>query len=145
MLTDKSLQHQPQNIQRYAGIIKEENQRLEGHVEKVLQFARLERGSINLRNENIDLVELLDNILQKTMLQVQTVEGELHYEPADEDLTIWGDKEHIQNMIYNLLDNAIKYSKQCPIITVKTSKTPDGYVSIAGSLNTVQLSDVEYS
>lgn len=143
MLTDKSLQHQPQNIQRYAGIIKEENQRLEGHVEKVLQFARLERGSINLRNENIDLVELLDNILQKTMLQVQTVEGELHYEPADEDLTIWGDKEHIQNMIYNLLDNAIKYSKQCPIITVKTNKTPDGYVSIAISDEGIGMSKDE--
>ena len=126
MLTDRSLQRTEKSILRYANMIRDENQRLQNHVEKVLQFARLESGNIKLNIQEIDVHDLLENILPKVSLQIEQLHGELIYEPNAQKSNIQGDAEHITNVIYNLLDNAIKYSPHTPKIIVSTQSSNDG-------------------
>ena len=125
MLTDRSLQRTEKSILRYANMIRDENQRLQNHVEKVLQFARLESGNIKLNIQEIDVHDLLENILPKVSLQIEQLHGELIYEPNAQKSNIQGDAEHITNVIYNLLDNAIKYSPHTPKIIVSTQSSND--------------------
>jgi two-component system phosphate regulon sensor histidine kinase PhoR len=125
MLTDRSLQRTEKSILRYANMIRDENQRLQNHVEKVLQFARLESGNIKLNIQEIDVHDLLENILPKVSLQIEQLHGELIYEPNAQKSNIQGDAEHITNVIYNLLDNAIKYSPHTSKIIVSTQSSND--------------------
>lgn len=123
MLTDSSMQRTEKSILRYANMIKEENKRLQTHVEKVLQFARLDSGNIKLNITSIDIHELLDEILPKISLQIERLNGQLIYEPNATNALIQADAEHITNMLYNLLDNAIKYSPDKPQIIVTTQSS----------------------
>lgn len=123
MLTDSSLQRTEKSILRYANMIKEENKRLQTHVEKVLQFARLDSGNIKLNIMPVDVHDLLDEILPKISLQIERLNGELIYEPNATNALIQADAEHITNMLYNLLDNAIKYSPNKPQIMVTTQSS----------------------
>jgi len=122
ILTDKSVPKTEAKIDRYASMIQEENYRLQDHVEKVLQFARLEKGNLKLNLSDIDLHVVLDEIVQKTMLQVTKLNGNLHTHFDAKHTIINGDLMHLTNVIYNLIDNAIKYAKPDvpPDITIST-------------------------
>jgi two-component system phosphate regulon sensor histidine kinase PhoR len=130
MLTDPNLLRNETAINRYASIIHEENQRMQAHVEKVLQFARLEKGNFKLSLKTIDMHDLIDEIVQKMSLIVAKQNGTIECELNATDFRIEGDEVHLTNVIYNLLDNAVKYSKNSPEITVYTNNH-DGYLNIA--------------
>jgi two-component system phosphate regulon sensor histidine kinase PhoR len=103
-------------LNRYANIIKEQNQRLNHQVEKVLQLAKIEQGNFNLKQEDIDLTPLLNTIIDTTAVQVEKMGGQLYSHIALEGASIRGDKLHFTNIIHNLLDNAIKYCKTVPVV-----------------------------
>lgn len=129
MLTDHSLPRTEQNLQRYTRMIAAENQRLQNHVERVLQFARLEKNSLDLQLQTTDLHKLLDEILPKILLQIENLHGTLQYLPEARHSTVLADTAHITNVLYNLLDNAIKYSDKTPQISVVT-KNRKNYIDI---------------
>lgn len=126
ILKDQNLPKTEQRIARYAGIIDDENERLQNHVEKVLHFARLEKGNLKLNKETLDIHELVNEAIQKISLQIRKREGSIAYYLDALQPTVFGDKLHLTNVIYNLLDNAIKYSQDAPEITVYTQNTTDG-------------------
>jgi len=126
MLVDKHLPKTERSINRYAGIISDENSRLESHVEKVLHFARLEKGSLKLNMESVDIHELIEEAIQKSSLQIDKKNGTICFDLSANNAVVQGDKLHLHNVIYNLLDNAIKYSKEKPEITVLTCNTNTG-------------------
>ncbi|OWY25468.1 PDZ domain-containing protein [Sphingobacteriales bacterium UPWRP_1] len=111
ILTDKNLVKTEERIERYAGMIQEENSRLQDHVEKVLQFARLEKGNLKLNIERIDMHRVLLEAAQKTMLRVNKQHGNITTNLQAANATVDGDLLHLTNVIYNLLDNAVKYAK----------------------------------
>lgn len=109
---------QNERLLRYAGIIKEQNLRLNHQVEKVLQLAKIEGGNFELKREALDLTEILPPILDSTKLRVEDVHGTFSYDIPEQPLMIRADKFHLTNILHNLLDNAIKYCCEYPRIKV---------------------------
>ena len=107
-------------LSRYANIIRNQNKRLNNQVEKVLQLARIERDNFRLKLERIDLHDLLNNILHNTEVNAARQNGELTSTLLATNTQIEADKTHLTNILYNLLDNALKYCKDFPVIHVSS-------------------------
>ena len=114
-------------IQRYAGLIFKENKRLEKQVERVLNVAKLDKEGIVLKKEILNIHELLHEV-RDTFEFNQTEKGgniRLHLEATSSDID--ADPVHISNVIYNLIDNAIKYCKEIPEIDIYTRNDRKGF------------------
>ena len=120
-LNNPQIQENPRLLQ-YAGIIKEQNQRLNNQVENVLQLAHIERGNFELKPETIDLHPFLEDIATATALHVEKLGGVFKTDFAKIDIKVWADQLHLSNVLHNLLDNALKYSKKVPHIELRTRK-----------------------
>ena len=106
-------------LNRYAGIIKDQVMRLNTQVEKVLQVAKSERESMPLQSELIDLEELLLDIGPSIEIKVQEKPGgRLTYDIQTQKTMVVADRLHLTNILHNLVDNAVKYSKDAPEITL---------------------------
>ncbi len=106
-------------LNRYASIILEQNQRLNNQVEKVLQIASIEEGNLELKKEQLALYEVLEPLLESTRLRVEELGGQLQKDlPKINSYFIIADRLHLTNILYSLLDNAIKYCKDVPQIEV---------------------------
>ncbi len=106
-------------LERYANIILEQNERLNRQVEKVLQLARLEKGNIELKKDKVVLLEVLQPLLESTRMQVEQRGGELKVDLETLDgVVVVADRLHLSNILYSLLDNALKYSNEQPLIAV---------------------------
>lgn len=110
-------------LHRYAAIIQEQNDRLNKQVEKVLQLASVEKGNLNLKKERVELMEILDALLSSTRMRLEEQGGELESNlEAAAAVFIMADRLHLTNILYSLLDNAIKYCEQNPQISVRVAK-----------------------
>jgi two-component system phosphate regulon sensor histidine kinase PhoR len=107
-------------LSRYANIINDQNSRLNMQVEKVLQLAKIERDSFKLKPEPIDLHELIRETVASTEMKVQQLKGSLKLQLDALQAVVSADKLHLTNILHNLLDNAIKYHKGEPHITIRT-------------------------
>ncbi len=107
---------QDKRLQQYASIIKDQNNRLNKQVEKVLQFARIEKRDFALILEDINLNELLQNVAYSVQLRVDESNGIFNFSIPKEELWVQADRLHLTNILHNLLDNAIKYSQDALII-----------------------------
>ena len=108
-------------LARYAQIIREQNNRLNTQVEKVLQLTRIDRNTLDLNKEIINVHELLETILPTMHVKIEEKDGILTQDLAATQPYIKADTLHLTNIIHNLLDNAIKYSKDGkPDIEVRT-------------------------
>ena len=116
-------------LKRYANIIKEQNQRLNKQVEKVLQLARIEEGSFELKREKVHLERLLEGIIESTAVQVEKKGGQLTHDISLNNEHIQCDPLHLTNILHNLLDNGMKYCKEVPLISLKAWKE-DGYIRL---------------
>jgi two-component system phosphate regulon sensor histidine kinase PhoR len=115
---DARIQADPR-LQRYANIILQQNQRLNNQVEKVLQIARVEKGKLDLKRETIALAEVLTPLLESTRLQLEGQGGQLELRGIDPtSVYLSADPLHLSNILYSLLDNAMKYSPGQPEISV---------------------------
>jgi len=116
----------PEKVQRFARIIKQENKRMNEQVEKVLQMAKLDKNKLKLKLSEVDLNDVVTDAAVYIGLQVEprngTVETNLQADPA----IIEGDLTHISSLINNLLDNANKYSPEAPKIIVSTRNVSKG-------------------
>ena len=117
-------------LHRYADIIKNQNQRLNDQVEKVLQIARVEQDNFQLKLEKVSLNNLINSVLNSVMLKVQEKNGALQRNIQIDDFTILADKHHLTNVLHNLLDNALKYCKNAPQIKVAALEK-EGAISLS--------------
>jgi two-component system phosphate regulon sensor histidine kinase PhoR len=111
---------QNDSVQRYLGIIKDENIRLGQQVERVLQAAQMEKEAISLKKKKIDLHTLIRQIVEMNGPLIQSQNGQIELQLNAEKHQFEIDEVHISNVLFNLLDNAIKYKKENPLITIST-------------------------
>lgn len=109
-------------LSQYAQIIRDQNDRLNTQVEKVLQLARIEKNSFSLQKEELDLIELMRTIGDSAKIQIEKSGGSLEMNLPDEPILIQADKLHLTNILHSLLDNAIKYCKAVPVVKVTVNK-----------------------
>jgi two-component system, OmpR family, phosphate regulon sensor histidine kinase PhoR len=120
MLNDPGIPAENKNISHISRIIEAESKRLGYQVEKVLQMAIFDRGKIVLKEKDMNLHELLEGIINIFNLQVKKKSGSLEYRPGAQFSRVRIDEIHFTNLISNLLDNAMKYCREVPEITVST-------------------------
>jgi two-component system phosphate regulon sensor histidine kinase PhoR len=105
-------------VSPYVRMINQENKRLETLVESILQSAVIEKGDIKYKDEALNLVQLVENEVEKARFRIKSNEGKIEFNDVFESIEFQADRLHVTNIISNLLDNAIKYSKENPVIKV---------------------------
>lgn len=114
------------SIRHFISMIKKENSRMNKKVETILQIASLDKKEIEFRFENVSLHTIIKHVIDTMEIQVQQRNGQIRLRLDAEKHIIYGDIEHLTNLVNNLLDNAIKYSPESPDISVETMNTDKG-------------------
>ncbi|PKP48998.1 MAG: hypothetical protein CVT94_06480 [Bacteroidetes bacterium HGW-Bacteroidetes-11] len=132
VLNDPDVPKTADLLHSYIDIISQENKRLGVLAEKILQTAILEKGQLSLRNEPLDMHEVIADVIRNISIQVEIRDGSISFNPNASDPLVVADRMHITNVINNLLDNANKYTAKRPLIVVETDNVNNGIqVSIA--------------
>jgi two-component system phosphate regulon sensor histidine kinase PhoR len=102
----------------YVNMINQENKRLSILVESILQSAVIEKGEIKYKDDTINLGEIIKDQVENARFRIKNMGGKITFSDSNELIEFVADKMHVSNIISNLLDNAIKYSRERPEITV---------------------------
>lgn len=119
-LKDPEIVEDKSRISRLAGIIYDENVRLGNHIERVLSIARLEKKELKLEQAEVNMNDLVLAVVDSMNLQLQKKSAVVTLELDATQPLLYADELHLSNVIYNLIDNANKYSADAPKITLKT-------------------------
>ena len=111
MLNDKSINKSEAMMQHLGGVINDESKRLRFLVEKVLQMSMFDRKKAVFKKKRLDLNEMVENIANSFTLRVEHTGGKIYTEIEAIESALYVDEVHFQNVINNLLDNAVKYRK----------------------------------
>ena len=128
MLLRPEINGKEEKIKKYAGVILDENLRLQNHVEQVLQAAIFEKGHQRFKFRRTNIHQLLQSVLESFDLRIAENKVKINTDFEAERQIVVADKAHIINVFYNLVDNAIKYSPVNPEIQIKTWNTKKGIV-----------------
>lgn len=115
----------PERTKEYLDISASELQRLSLLVDKVLKLSMFENREIELKKEPLDLNKLVDEVLNTMKLQFEKQQALVELKTNGENFMIEADRLHIVSVLYNLLDNALKYSKDRPSIIIELRKLPN--------------------
>ena len=119
MLNDPAVGKSPVMFKHISGVINDETKRLRFQVEKVLQMSMFERQSVTLKKKEIDAHELINGVVNTFRLKVEKNNGTLEAELNAQDPVIFVDEMHFTNVVFNLLDNAVKYKSPDRDIALK--------------------------
>jgi two-component system phosphate regulon sensor histidine kinase PhoR len=108
----------PLRTREYLDISQQELQRLSLLVDKVLRVSMFENKTVELKPEPFNIVSLVNEVKSSMRLQFEKQKAEVKVETEGEDMHVDADKLHIMSVIYNLFDNALKYSREDPRIRV---------------------------
>lgn len=133
VLNDPEIPKTGDFYQNYIAIIHKENKRLAVMSEKILQSAVMERDAFTIKNDLIDLRSILESVINTFSLQIEKKQGQLIRDFKINEAIMVGDKVHIANVFSNLIDNAIKYTIEKPVIKVSLEN--------GGSYYTASISD----
>ena len=125
-LSDKDIIKSASLYDNYINVINEENRRLGGMAERILQSASLEKGQIILKHEEVDAHEVINESIKNIQLQVEKKGGRISTDFKAGSFIINVDKVHFTNVIFNLLDNANKYTPVSPEIKIMTENSYSG-------------------
>ena len=110
MLNDESIGKSPLMLKHIGTVINDESKRLRFLVEKVLQMSMFDKNRAIYKSKELDLNEMVYNIANTFTLRVEHTGGKIYTEVEAVDSTVYVDEMHFQNVIFNLLDNAVKIS-----------------------------------
>ncbi len=128
-LKDSEIVNDKSRIARLANIIYEENERLGSHIERVLNIAKIDKNDFKLERKPLDVNEMISVVVDSMALKLQKCNADVVMELDAENAVINADELHFSNVLYNLIDNAIKYSGENPEITI-SSANKNGHVII---------------
>ncbi|MBK3519451.1 sensor histidine kinase [Carboxylicivirga marina] len=128
MLKDEGVTKTPKTLKHISGVIQDESKRLSFQVEKVLQMAIFEKGKSGLKLKRLDVNDLIHHVTNNFRIKVENQQGKIIERLEAKNSIITVDEVHFTNVIYNLLDNAVKYRKGAPVLYVKTWNKNNGIV-----------------
>lgn len=141
-LRDSDIQKSIDLYDNYISIISEENLRLGVMAEKILQTAVIDKGELKLKKERVDVHHIIQDVIRNLRIQVEIKDGSIATRYQAEKFVLEADKVHLANVVYNLLDNANKYTPRKPRIEVITEDVPQGLrVSISDNGIGISKSD----
>ena len=109
----------------YLGMIREENSRMLSQVENILRISQLEKSSNPFDMEKTNIHEVIEDAVEHVKLIVESNKGSINLSLNADNSYILGNSNHLENIIINILDNAVKYSKSKPSIVVSTRNIDD--------------------
>ena len=112
-------------VKDYINVIKEENNRMLSQVEDILLISQLEKGLLPIKMESVNINNIIKNSIYHVNLILQNKKGKIEVEYNAYEPNIIGNFDHLTNVLVNILDNALKYSENIPIIKIVTSNTED--------------------
>ena len=121
MMEKSSVADSPERLARYIRIVKEEGNRMQWHIDNVLHIAKAENRTLLLKPEKTPVDPLVSNLLGR-------YEGRILTELKSSDASVTVDRQHFTNVLYNLIDNALKYTPVNPQIWVTTRRVADKIV-----------------
>lgn len=127
-LQDDDIKGNKTIVDRYVQVIRDENKRLGLQVEKVLQIASLDKKDFRLKVEQADLHDIIEKALVNINILVEKRGGQITSQLLASTALLEADKVHLTNIIYNLLDNANKYSPEAPQIHIRTDNISTGII-----------------
>ena len=122
-LTNPAILCDETRIVKYGKIIRDESSRMRQQVEKILQMAELEEGEFELNRGNVDIHQLIKNAIENFTLKIEQRKGAIITNFEAGNSFIQGDTIHLENVIHNLLDNAVKYCRNEPFIEIVTKNS----------------------
>ena len=125
MLSDNSVNTNPKILAHISHVIIDETKRLSFLVDKVLQMSVFERGRATMNFQELDMHELLETVIGNFSLKVNNTNGKIISQLNAQNASAMVDEMHFTNVIYNLMDNALKYHKETLILTVSTWNDKD--------------------
>jgi two-component system phosphate regulon sensor histidine kinase PhoR len=126
VLNDASIEKTKERTANYVKMISDENKRLSLLVENILQTAILDKGEFKLKIQSTDIHTLIEQTIANIKLQVENKEGKISTELNAENPVINADRVHVTNIVFNLIDNALKYSSANPEIKISTKSKKEG-------------------
>ena len=109
----------PERIRHYVGLIKEENKRMNKQVERILQMSLLEKEDLQVKREEVDMSELVNEVCAHFKLKIMSKGGTISCDTPEEEVLLEIDRLHLFQCVSNLIDNGIKYSAEMPDIRVE--------------------------
>ena len=120
VLNDRSIEKSEEKVRKYVKVIGDENKRLGLLVENILQTAVLDKGKLKLKFSDLDIHQLILQVIESSNPQIENRGAEVKTIFEAENCHVQADRVHLSNIIYNLLDNAMKYTEIKPVIIIST-------------------------
>ena len=118
----------PEKVKYYADLIKQENKRMNAHVEMVLRMSKLDRNQMDMNFQEVNLNGIVQKSVEPIRFIVEERNGTIFEEYNAEQSFVKGDPFHLENIVINVLDNARKYSPNTPEIRVKTYNKDNNFL-----------------
>ncbi len=127
VLSNPKICEQPERLAEYVKIVGQQTKRLSAHVEKLLQMATIEKTKLKLNLERIELNAFISDAILEFKNSQNGKDYSVKFESSVESGLIYADKLHFSNLIFNILDNAIKYCDVVPEIVIRLIKNKKHY------------------
>ena len=128
MLQDDSVAQDIASRSNLVGIIADENARMRLLVETILQSAKMSNSNFHIKTNEVNVHKLVAHVMQSFRLTIEGRGGMLETDLNAIPSTVFADELHLTNLIYNLVDNAIKYSPEAPHVVISTSREDNHFL-----------------
>jgi two-component system phosphate regulon sensor histidine kinase PhoR len=138
-LNDADMAKTPRLVENYSRMIAEENKRLAQLVENVLQSALLEKSDFKLQITSVDVHQVIERVLKSMRMHIEKRKVKIDLQLKAKRFEIEADTVHLTNVVFNLVDNALKYTPESPEIKIET-REQNGQFVLAVSDNGIGIS-----
>jgi two-component system phosphate regulon sensor histidine kinase PhoR len=127
-LSDPDIKTRKGIVENYINVIADENKRLAMVVENVLRTAVMDKGELKLKIVDMDVHDVVSQVLQNMKIQLEQRGGQFITDLKAINTLVEADEIHLTNVVFNLVDNALKYTDKIPLIKVGTRNEEQGIV-----------------
>lgn len=121
VLSDKEIINEPARIGKYVSIINEQSQKLLDQVDNILQMTNTDIRKLVLKKQEINLHEVIQRVIDSLSLRLKNSKGQINLNLNASNPLITADENHLTNLLFNLIDNSLKYTVKDPQINILTN------------------------